>query len=111
MKKYIHYIIAGLVLLATASCKKSTNLEIPNPNVQDESARHNGAFGTPINFQAIAGTAQTAQQNKISFSSYHVGGCHALLMDGAVRFISDNIDAGTQRSLGTRNGGEVIGEF
>lgn len=37
MKKYIHYIIAGLFLLAVASCKKSTNLEIPNPNVQDES--------------------------------------------------------------------------
>ncbi len=36
---------------------------------------------------------------------------HGLLMDGAVRSISENIDLGTWHSLGTRAGGEVVSEF
>jgi prepilin-type N-terminal cleavage/methylation domain-containing protein len=63
----------------------------------------------------------------LSASSYHTGGVHALMADGAVRFISDNIDAGSLGAtvntlggpsphgvwgaLGTRAGGEVTGEF
>ncbi len=40
-----------------------------------------------------------------------MGGVHGLLADGAVRFVSENIDRATFQSLGTRAGGEVIGEF
>jgi prepilin-type N-terminal cleavage/methylation domain-containing protein len=59
--------------------------------------------------------------------SRHVGGVHALMGDGAVRFISDNINAGDPTvasvniagpspygiwgGLGTRAGNEVLGEF
>jgi len=43
--------------------------------------------------------------------SYHVGGVHVLMADGAVRFVSENIDLGTWQALSTRAGGEVIGEF
>ncbi len=43
--------------------------------------------------------------------SYHVGGGHVALADGAVRFISSNINLATVRALGTRSGGEVIGEW
>tara|TARA_R110002095_G_scaffold39808_4_gene36661 strand:- start:4616 stop:5509 length:894 start_codon:yes stop_codon:yes gene_type:complete len=43
--------------------------------------------------------------------SYHVGGCHILMGDGAVRFISENVDLGTLQDLTTRAGSEVIGEF
>ncbi|WP_417397465.1 DUF1559 domain-containing protein [Gimesia chilikensis] len=45
------------------------------------------------------------------FLSFHVGGAHFLLGDGAVRFISQNVDAYTLASLTTRAGGEVLGEF
>ena len=45
------------------------------------------------------------------FSSYHVGGCHFVLCDGAVRFISENVDQGTLAGISTRAGGEVVGEF
>lgn len=45
------------------------------------------------------------------FLSFHVGGAHFLLGDGAVRFISQNVDAYTFASLTTRAGGEVLGEF
>ncbi len=64
-----------------------------------------------------------------SAASYHNGGCHVLMADGAVRFVTDNVDAGTPTTgltvtdanasvigaespwgvwgaMGTRNGGE-----
>lgn len=43
--------------------------------------------------------------------SFHVGGAHFLMGDGAVRFISENISMNTFVSLVTANGGEVIGDF
>ncbi|HVJ66558.1 MAG TPA: DUF1559 domain-containing protein [Caulifigura sp.] len=61
-----------------------------------------------------------------SSSSRHTGGVQALLGDGAVRFISQNIDTGNLSlapattgpsvygvwgGLGTRDSGEVLGEF
>lgn len=52
--------------------------------------------------------------NHANFSvwrSDHVGGAHFLLADGAVRFVSENIDADKLDALATRAGGEVIGEF
>ncbi|MEZ6061151.1 MAG: DUF1559 domain-containing protein [Planctomycetaceae bacterium] len=47
----------------------------------------------------------------ISARSFHIGGVNSLLADGSVRFFSDSIDLGIWRSLGTRSGGEVTGEF
>ena len=47
----------------------------------------------------------------VTARSYHVGGVGVLLLDGAVRFVSDSIDRTTWRSLGTRGGNEVVGEF
>ncbi|MDB4733301.1 DUF1559 domain-containing protein [Planctomicrobium sp.] len=64
-----------------------------------------------------------------SASSMHTGGVQVLMADGAVRFVSENIDTGDLTaaslgqgssgaspygiwgSLGTKGGGEVIGEF
>ena len=44
--------------------------------------------------------------------SFHTGGVNALLADGSVRFVSDNVDnANIWRALATARGGEVIGEF
>ena len=43
--------------------------------------------------------------------SMHTGGANLLLGDGAVRFVSDNIDSTLHRSLHSRNGGEITGEF
>ncbi len=44
-------------------------------------------------------------------SSVHEGGVHLLLGDGAVTFVSENINNPTWRALGTRNGKEVVGPF
>jgi len=43
--------------------------------------------------------------------SFHTGGIHIVLADGAVRFISENLSVVTFADLGTPNGGTVIGEF
>jgi prepilin-type N-terminal cleavage/methylation domain-containing protein/prepilin-type processing-associated H-X9-DG protein len=45
------------------------------------------------------------------YYSFHDGGAHFLMADGAVRFISANIAAYTFAGLITRDNGEVIGEF
>ena len=59
---------------------------------------------------APTGGDQTYKPNN-SLGSFHVGGVHILLADGAVRFISDNIDIETLRRLGMKNDGLVLGEF
>ena len=43
--------------------------------------------------------------------SFHVGGAHFTLGDGAVRFISENISFTTFVRLCTPSGGEIAGEF
>jgi len=43
--------------------------------------------------------------------SLHTGGCHALLGDGTVRFISENIDTHIVRKLSDPADGEIIGDF
>ena len=45
------------------------------------------------------------------FSSRHTGGAHFILGDGHARFIGENINLEVFRALGTRAGGEPIGEF
>lgn len=40
-------------------------------------------------------------------SSHHRGGINVLMADGSVRFVSDSVDQGVWRAVGTRNGGET----
>lgn len=44
-------------------------------------------------------------------ASYHVGGVHVGMADGAVKFVSENINLALWRGIGSRAGGEVLGEF
>jgi len=47
----------------------------------------------------------------VTARSYHQGIVNALLMDGSVRAISENIDLRTWRNLSARADGNVIGQF
>lgn len=65
----------------------------PNSRFRDCVARNNQAEG------------------HMAARSYHTGGATTSLGDGSVRFVSDNIDALTWAAVGTRAGGEVVGEW
>ena len=43
--------------------------------------------------------------------SYHSGGSQFLFVDGSVHFLPYSTDGKTFQALGTRNGGEIVGEF
>ena len=47
----------------------------------------------------------------VTSRSHHASGVNVMLMDGSVRFVSNGISLTTWRGLGTRSGGEVIGDF
>jgi prepilin-type processing-associated H-X9-DG protein len=47
----------------------------------------------------------------VSVRSYHPDGVNLGMADGSVRFISDLIDPITFKAIGSRDGGELIGEF
>lgn len=44
-------------------------------------------------------------------NSFHTGGTHVLMCDGAVRFLSDSLDFGLLTQLAARSDGQVMGEF
>ncbi len=43
--------------------------------------------------------------------SWHVGGSHALMGDGAVRFLAQSLDQNICHAIHSRNGGETVGDF
>lgn len=66
------------------------------------------------NSKKITNAACTANNNwnySWGFRSAHVGGAHFVLVDGSVRFLSENIDYNTYQRLGGRRDGNVLGEF
>ncbi|QDU35838.1 Type II secretion system protein G precursor [Maioricimonas rarisocia] len=81
----------------------------------------------PPNSPSCSHNNHDAQNGFYSAGSAHVGGCHTLMGDGSVQFISENIDTGNLSvdaatvggvspygvwgALGTKAGGEVVGEF
>ncbi len=84
-----------------------TTVEPPNTSVADV----NYSCKTTTMTRAPCTNNTTVGEQYNFARSYHVGGVHVLLGDGAVRFISENIDSPTYRNLGSIADGNVIGEF
>ena len=57
------------------------------------------------------GTCFVNCSNDSEFYSFHTGGVHILLGDGAVRFLSENISGQTMIALATRGKNDIVGEF
>jgi len=53
----------------------------------------------------------SASYSALNSRSYHPGTVQSALADGSVRTINENIDLSIWRALGTRAGGEVVGDF
>ncbi len=68
------------------------------------------SYGSPGITSAILGTNIGVHGTGAPYS-FHTGGAQFTMGDGAVRFISENIDFRTFISLATPSGGEVVGEF
>ena len=67
-----------------------------------------GETFTPIG----SSSASYGAENRLTgFSSLHVGGAHFLMGDGAVRFISENVNSATYLNLASVADGVVLGEF
>ena len=47
----------------------------------------------------------------VTSRSFHTGMVNSVMMDGSTRSFSDNIDLNLWRSLSTRAGNEVVGDF
>jgi prepilin-type N-terminal cleavage/methylation domain-containing protein len=73
------------------------------------------AFGETVTDHGWArpglGSSDSPPNSGGSYGSTHTAGAHFVMCDGAVRFISDNVDAATFQALGTPAGRETIGEF
>ena len=65
------------------------------------------------NAYAISGAPTPALNYSFNtvLNSYHVGGIHVLKTDGAVRFVSNNVNFDTLRQLCARDDHQVVGEF
>jgi len=67
----------------------------------------------PINSQPApkpGGAASFNVMNRL-FGSYHPGGCHFVMADGSVHFVSQNVDVTTYRTLAKRGDGLPVGGF
>lgn len=49
--------------------------------------------------------------HNVAAHSKHIGGVHSVFADGHVDFISNSVDVSVWQGLGSRNGGEVLGDF
>jgi prepilin-type N-terminal cleavage/methylation domain-containing protein/prepilin-type processing-associated H-X9-DG protein len=61
--------------------------------------------------KAEGAPATTVDYAALTARSFHPGGVNTSFMDGSVRFINNSILLATWRALGTRNGGEPIGDY
>ncbi len=98
----------------------SMNVAVTNQNVGTGTAVSLGGNQIPN----VTGTfdvdyvsnAESASATGCTFAavisrSYHSGLVNVLLMDGSVRSVSSGIAAQTWHALGTRSGGEVVGNY
>ena len=67
--------------------------------------------GMKINSPQILVNSTLSYQNNTGASSFHVGGAHFVMGDGAVRFLSNNIDFATYNYLGGKADGQTVGDF
>ena len=138
-----HSIVNNVNPLTPANCRAQVSGGVFIASVQIKAKHGNSlwdgqaercAFGTimPPNSHSCSNGTNTNADNgtaMLTASSEHKGGVQVLMADGAVRFISENINTGNSSatapatnsfaaspygvwgSLGSKSGGEVVGEF
>ncbi len=82
----------------------STN-EAPNTPVPDKLRTLDGITNPPVP------TTVSTDPQVIYARSRHPGGVQVGMADASVRFVAQTVNLQTWKALGTRSGGEVLGEF
>jgi prepilin-type N-terminal cleavage/methylation domain-containing protein len=82
----------------------------PNTSVRDQIWGCRTFPNPPVKMPCVqSGTPY--EELHAALRGYHPGGVQACIGDGAVRFFSDTIDLQVWQALGSRGGGEAIGDF
>jgi prepilin-type N-terminal cleavage/methylation domain-containing protein/prepilin-type processing-associated H-X9-DG protein len=81
------------------------------PNTRVPYATGSVTYDVDFNSHREGRSATISTYAVVTSRSYHAGGVNVLLMDGSVRFIRDAITQMVWRMLGTRAGGEVLGDY
>lgn len=84
-----------------------TTLETPNTSVADQVYSCKSTTWPNAPCRAVGGGSALRNFAR----SMHTGGVQVVLCDGSTQFISENISLTIWRALGSRAGGEVLGEF
>jgi prepilin-type N-terminal cleavage/methylation domain-containing protein/prepilin-type processing-associated H-X9-DG protein len=82
-----------------------STLYSPNNLIADQ---HDWCQATPVK---RAPCIWTSANIFVSARSYHSGGVNVGLADGSVRFVTDGVNLTAWRAIGSRNGGEVVGDY
>ena len=80
----------------------------PNSSVYDLQSHCQSG---PLPFAPCTGFGTAGPGFVGSARSYHIGGAHVVMGDGAVRFVSSNVSTTIFQALGSRNGSEVVGDY
>lgn len=96
---------------ANGHCHHSgfTTTLVPNTNVPFVFS--GVTFNVDYNSRQEGSHLSSPSYASLTSRSHHEGIVNSLLVDGSVRTISENINQGIWRALGTRSGGEVVGEY
>ncbi|MGD9857525.1 MAG: DUF1559 domain-containing protein [Planctomycetaceae bacterium] len=97
-------------------CSSSRAHPGSNPHHSSLTATYDGINNPTVTYThaqalAIGGAARAHGQQMLTFSSWHTGGAHMGFADGAIKFLSQNMDLRTYRLMGPRADSLVLGEF
>ncbi len=106
------YTVAQLDLQGVARRKAVWQFGSDSIDCQMDFNEAMGSTAVPMNYpKDTSVSGANLEAYIVSFGSKHTNGANFLLGDGSVRFIQSGIDAATYSGLGTRAGGEVLGNF
>ncbi len=113
---------SNTILMMESRMKKWNNFQCSNPSASTWISPEFGPFWSqftrytfllPRSFRINQSACSTHDEGpgRSTPGSYHTGGCHVVLGDGSVRFLSENMNHTTQQNLASIGDGEVLGEF
>jgi prepilin-type N-terminal cleavage/methylation domain-containing protein len=108
--------LRNLVVLKPGASATTSPTSAPStpPKSEDFYSLHNTAMSNGyLNFTQLGKEVGTEGNREFvgGASSYHTGGFHGLMGDGAVRFISNSVRPLTLRNLANRRDGELLEQY